>query len=100
MQLEDLLTHFSRVDDDIHITGANLHIVNGMGDTETTNSLGNLIIGYNELRGQVPRLLQVSTNGDNSREESLGTSSDCSGRHPRPTYGTCSVATAAFFALA
>src|SRR5262249_55583938 len=35
---------------EIVITGANLRIVNGLGSTETTNGLGNLIIGYNELR--------------------------------------------------
>ena len=29
MQHMDLLMHFSRVDNDIFITGANLHIVNG-----------------------------------------------------------------------
>jgi len=33
------------------ITGANLRIVNGLDETQTTNSLGNLIIGYNESRG-------------------------------------------------
>jgi hypothetical protein len=46
--LEDLLTHFSRAGNDIFITGANLHIRNGLGSTDTTNSLGNLIVGYNE----------------------------------------------------
>lgn len=49
--LESLLVHFSRSGNEITISGANLHIVNGMGSTETTNSLGNLVIGYNELRG-------------------------------------------------
>jgi hypothetical protein len=49
--LESLLVHFSRSGNEITITGANLNIVNGMGSTETTNSLGNLVIGYNELRG-------------------------------------------------
>ena len=49
--LESLLIHFSRSGNDITISGANLNIVNGMGNTETTNSLGNLVIGYNELRG-------------------------------------------------
>jgi hypothetical protein len=29
---------------------ANLRIVNGLGSTDTANALGNLIIGYNELR--------------------------------------------------
>lgn len=49
--LEDLLIHFSRNGNDVFITGANLHIVNGQGSTETTNGVGNLIVGYNELRG-------------------------------------------------
>ena len=35
---------------EVVITGANLRIVNGLGATETTNGLGNLIVGYNELR--------------------------------------------------
>jgi hypothetical protein len=37
---------------DITISGANLHIVNGMGSTDAKpfNGLGNLIIGYNESR--------------------------------------------------
>jgi hypothetical protein len=48
--VEDLLAHFSRSGDEIFITGANLHVVNGLGDTETTNALGNVIIGYNEER--------------------------------------------------
>lgn len=48
--LEDKLFHFSRSGNEITITGANLNIVNGMGSTETTNALGNLVIGYNELR--------------------------------------------------
>jgi hypothetical protein len=48
--LGDLLTHFSVVGDDIYITGANLHVRNGVGWTETTNGLGNIIVGYNEER--------------------------------------------------
>jgi hypothetical protein len=32
----------------VKVTG-NLQIVNGMGETDTTNGCGNLIIGYNEL---------------------------------------------------
>jgi hypothetical protein len=47
--LERLLTHFSRVGNDVFITGANLHLRNGMGRTESTNSTGNLIVGYNEV---------------------------------------------------
>ena len=50
IQLLDGLQHFSRVGDDIYITGANLHIVNGTGNTATTNGVGNLIVGYNEER--------------------------------------------------
>jgi len=46
--LESFLKHFSRKDSEVFITGANLHIVNGLGNTETTNALGNLIVGYNE----------------------------------------------------
>jgi trimeric autotransporter adhesin len=48
--LEELLVHFSRVDNEVFITEANLHIVNGEGATQTINGLGNLIVGYNELR--------------------------------------------------
>jgi hypothetical protein len=59
--LEQLLQHFSREQNDIFITGANLHIVNGLGSTDCIdeegneipdcpNGLGNLIVGYNEPR--------------------------------------------------
>jgi hypothetical protein len=46
--LETLLIHFSRDSNNVFVTGANLHIVNGLGATTTTNGLGNLIVGYNE----------------------------------------------------
>ncbi len=36
---------------EVVISGANLRIVNGLGTTNTTNGLGNLIVGYNEDRG-------------------------------------------------
>jgi hypothetical protein len=59
--LEQLLKHFSREKNEIFITGANLHLVNGLGSTGCTdeqgeilncpNGLGNLIVGYNEPRG-------------------------------------------------
>jgi hypothetical protein len=51
--LEGKLARVSVVNNgaDIVISGANLNIVNGLGDTQTTNGLGNLIIGYNEARG-------------------------------------------------
>jgi hypothetical protein len=56
--LEQLLKPFSREQNEIFITGANLHIVNGLGRTDCgsednpipdcPNGLGNLIVGYNE----------------------------------------------------
>lgn len=47
----DKLVHFSREGNDVRITGANVHIRNGAGHSyATVNGLGNLIIGYNELR--------------------------------------------------
>ena len=33
----------------LRITGINVQVVNGQGTTNTTNGLGNLIVGYNEL---------------------------------------------------
>jgi hypothetical protein len=61
--LEELLKHFSRDGNEVTITGANLHLVNGLSSTDCTNEqfeeipdcpngLGNLIVGYNESRGQ------------------------------------------------
>jgi hypothetical protein len=64
--LEDLLKHSSREDNEIFITGANLHLVNGLGQTDCPvdsegnplpgcpNGLGNLIVGYNETRPSDP----------------------------------------------
>ena len=48
--LEDKLVQVTRVDTDLFITGANLHIINGWNATNTVNGLGNLIVGYNEPR--------------------------------------------------
>jgi hypothetical protein len=58
--LEELLKHFSRKNNEVFITGANLHIINGLEQTgcgpednpipDCPNGLGNLIVGYNELR--------------------------------------------------
>jgi hypothetical protein len=63
--LEELLKHFSLEKNEIFITGANLHIVNGLGQTacgtaeepipDCPNGLGNLIVGYNELRDRPDR---------------------------------------------
>jgi len=56
-ELETLLAGVSReVGSDTKVdtlvfSGLNVQIVNGMGDTQKTNGSGNLIIGYNELRG-------------------------------------------------
>ena len=50
--LETLLAGVSRSEADIIIEGANLHIRSGSGATAgPVNGLGNLIVGYNELRG-------------------------------------------------
>lgn len=51
--LEDKLAAmaFDAAANEVVITGANLRIVNGLGDTRTINGLGNLIVGYNEPRG-------------------------------------------------
>jgi hypothetical protein len=57
--LEDRLKHVTRVGNEVFITGANLHLRNGLGQTDCTdnqgnlvpdcpNSLGNLIVGYND----------------------------------------------------
>jgi hypothetical protein len=45
---------FDATTNELVITGANLHIVNGLGTTNTTNGLGNLIVGYNESREHNP----------------------------------------------
>jgi hypothetical protein len=42
---------FDDAANEVVITGANLRIVNGLGATTTTNGLGNVIVGYNEERG-------------------------------------------------
>ncbi len=50
--LEALFAGVTRAGDDITISGANVHIVSGSGTTDgAVNGLGNLIVGYNELRG-------------------------------------------------
>jgi hypothetical protein len=55
--LEDTLAAFTfdTANNEVVITGANLRIVNGLGTTDTTNGLGNLIVGYNEPRPSIPR---------------------------------------------
>jgi hypothetical protein len=73
--LEDLLKHFSRDGNKVFITGANLHLVNGLGQTacgseeepipDCPNGLGNLIVGYNELREPPPPEEGTDNNGEN-----------------------------------
>ena len=48
--LEYKLQYITGGPNEVVITGANLRIVNGLGATDTTNGLGNLIVGYNESR--------------------------------------------------
>ena len=65
--LEDKLAAmaFDAAANEVVITGANLRIVNGLGSTETTNGLGNLIVGYNELRPPESGLLNNRTGSHN-----------------------------------
>jgi hypothetical protein len=49
--LEAKLTHVSVAGNDITISGVNLYVNNGTGSTDAVNGLGNVVIGYNELRG-------------------------------------------------
>jgi hypothetical protein len=44
--LEYKLQYVSGGPNEVVITGANLRIVNRLGSTDTTNGLGNLIVGY------------------------------------------------------
>jgi hypothetical protein len=46
--LQAKLACMSMTGNDVFFTGCNVHVVNGMGSTATTNALGNLIVGYNE----------------------------------------------------
>ena len=50
-QLTALLQNVTRNGNDIYFDGVNLHVRNGQGNTTSMNSYGNLIVGYNELRG-------------------------------------------------
>ncbi len=51
-QLETLLAGTTRTSNDITFSGVNVHVNNGAGTTSGAgNGLGNLIVGYNELRG-------------------------------------------------
>jgi len=47
-ELNARLDGVTRDGDTLTFTGMNLHVVNGLGETATTNGLGNLVIGYGE----------------------------------------------------
>jgi hypothetical protein len=49
--LMSLLQGVTRTGTDIVFSGVNVQIVNGTGSTSSANETGNLIVGYNELRG-------------------------------------------------
>ena len=52
-QLEELFAGVTRNAGTIRFSGVNVQIVNGAGSTDTTNYVGNLIVGYNEDNGDV-----------------------------------------------
>jgi hypothetical protein len=49
-QLQALLQGVTRTGNDVMFNGVNVHVRNGSGSTDSTNGLGNLIVGYNERR--------------------------------------------------
>lgn len=49
----------------VRLTGANLQIVNGMGETATSNGTGNLLIGYDERRESELPECSLGTNPNN-----------------------------------
>lgn len=50
--LENLLANVTREGNEVIFSGVNVHIVNGTGATYgVPNAVGNLIVGYNEVRG-------------------------------------------------
>ena len=57
--------------DTLRFEGMNLQVVNGTGETESTNETGNLIIGYNETRyegeAEVPCPSDVETEDECNR---------------------------------
>lgn len=48
--LEAKTQHVSVAGGEMFITGTNLHVVNGLGETGQVNGKGNLIVGYNQLK--------------------------------------------------
>ena len=64
--------------DTVRFTGVNVQIVNGTGSTGSANSLGNLIVGYNEVSGFCdPSNTEVSRAG--SHNVVIGYGNDYSG---------------------
>jgi hypothetical protein len=49
--LEFKTAPLSRSGNELIFTGVNLHLRNGLNNTQSMNGLGNLILGYNEARG-------------------------------------------------
>jgi hypothetical protein len=49
--LEAKLASLTVSGNDVIFNGVNVHVRNSMGNTATVNGTGNLIVGYNELRG-------------------------------------------------
>lgn|GEM_PF-889708 len=50
--LEDRTQYIEVSDGEMYIANTNLHVVNGLGTTDTANGKGNLIVGYNEPRAE------------------------------------------------
>lgn len=74
-QLETLLAGAARDGDTLVLSGMNVQVVNGTGDTYTTNGLGNLIVGYNEDHtdsGCVPSPDNCQDIGDGSADDRTG----------------------------
>jgi hypothetical protein len=48
----------------VRFTGVNVQVVNGTGSTETSNGVGNLLIGYDEIRAPAITAMQCSLGVD------------------------------------
>jgi hypothetical protein len=71
---------FDGAANEVVITGANLRIVNGLGRTDTTNGVGNLIVGYNELRQLSPEFCPAPINPDFCKDTRTGSHNVVVGR--------------------
>jgi len=70
--IEALLAGVSRNGDTLLFDGMNIQLVNGAGTTATTNSLGNLIIGYNADNGDTRTGSHMLVVGDENSYTSYG----------------------------